>query len=79
VHPHPHTNTGEKREITTVYEVVSDSAGAAYLTPEYQFTYGNTEKYAGPKTPSCIPRTTVMPRTYANVTATQTYSYRNGE
>jgi hypothetical protein len=40
---------------------------------------GNTEKYAGPKTPSCIPRTTVMPNSFVNVAAVQTFSYRNGE
>lgn len=30
--------TGNKREVTTIYEVVSDAQGAAYLLPDYQFT-----------------------------------------
>jgi hypothetical protein len=29
---------GEKREVTTIYEIVQDADGAAYALPDYQFT-----------------------------------------
>lgn len=40
---------------------------------------GNTPEYAGPVTPSCIPKNGIMPNSYVNVASVQTFSYRNGE
>lgn len=40
---------------------------------------GNTEKYAGPLTSSCIPKNGIMPNSFVNMASVQTYSYRNGE
>eukprot|EP00775_Hariotina_reticulata_P001824 gene1824-2158_t len=56
-------NAGSKREVTTIYEVIEDKQGAVYAVPDYQFTYGNTAKYKGPKTASCIPTSGVLPNT----------------
>jgi hypothetical protein len=63
--------------ILAVYSTVhvTDSAPLACVSA----ADGNTEKYAGPVTPSCIPSTGIMPNSFTNMASVQTYSYRNGE
>lgn len=71
--------TGGKREVATVYEVVSDKDGAVYALPDYQFTVGNTSRYEGAKTASCVPPEGQFPDTYIPVPwANKEYKFRPG-
>jgi hypothetical protein len=69
----------QKREVATIYEVVEDASGAVYAIPDYQFTYGNTEKYKGPKTASCIPQSGLIPNSTVKVAWTQTNKFAPGK
>jgi hypothetical protein len=66
---------GKTREVTTIYEVKADKDGAVYAIPDYQFTYSATDKYAGPKTDSCVPKSGFIPDAYVRVNWTSTYKY----
>jgi hypothetical protein len=69
---------GKKREVTTIYEVVEDADGAVYALPDYQFTYGNTTKYKGPKTASCVPSAGSIPDSNVAVPWTHNFKYAPG-
>jgi hypothetical protein len=70
---------GKVREVTTIYEVVEDKDGAVYALPDYQFTYGNTSAYKGPKSASCVPKSGSIPDSNVKVPWAQTYNYAPGE
>lgn len=70
---------GKQREVTTIYEVIEDSEGPVYAVPDYQFTYGNTEKYKGPKSDSCIPKSGYIPDSNVKVEWTQNFKFAPGE
>jgi hypothetical protein len=70
---------GSKREVTTIYEVVEDADGAVYALPDYQFTYGNTTKYKGPKTDSCVPSSGSIPDSNVAVPWKHGFKYAPGK
>jgi hypothetical protein len=41
--------------------------------------YGNAPNYRGPKTPSCIPRSGVIPQSSVRVPWTQSFTFAPGE
>jgi hypothetical protein len=59
--------------------LAAESAPLACVCVCLRAADGNTDKYAGPLTPSCIPRNGIMPNSFVNMASVQTYSYRNGE
>lgn len=74
-----HITAGKTREVTTIYEVVEDKDGAVYAVPDYQFTYGDTAKYKGPKSASCIPKSGSIPDSNVFVPWASTYKFAPGE
>jgi hypothetical protein len=65
--------------VTTIYEVVQDKDGAVYAVPDYQFTYGNTTKYKGPKTASCVPSSGSIPDSNVAVPWKHNFKYAPGK
>lgn len=68
--------SGGRREVATIYEIVEDEEGAAYAVPDYQFIYGNTTRYIGPVSNSCVPATGSFPGSKLNIEWKHLYTYR---